>query len=670
MSKHGLILALLMSVASYAAGADDGIHITNGRSQSLNWQVSDGAGYTWDISQYGAVSNGTNNAYSGGMRLLISGSQWSYSGTGMLRADGREIEIGPWTSGSLRVWRRIYVDPEIGYCRWIDIYENTESTEQNVPLQYHSCLGRSVRSVYTTAGGSSVTDKDWGVVTTYATQDSPYPDVVHIYASKDSKLKPRFQWTANNNNVYYQMIVKVPAKGAVAVCLFEAQRRPYSQAQKLVKEFRVDKELRKVPGPLRQIIVNMGGPAMVLGTLELPRNDQHDLVTKSNGDELLGAIQNARYVLEATSIGRLELPAERVVGFSVPEPESGYVQIGLADGQVVAGKLLSGPIKLKKSDGNEVSLALDAIRTAAYKVSSDRPAQIGVNEPMVVLRGGQRVFFSDEGVELAFHTEYGNLKLKCSDLAAVYFDSPEGGLHRAVFSNGSVLSGLLSAEELKLQLELQKTLTARTSAVERISFAPRQGEAGPLAELKLRNDDVLLGRLADESLSVETSEGKESKDPGDIAEIVFQPDVSPLAVTISLHDGSKSKGRLTSETIRFQIAPGPVVPVFVGHIVKITCPKGSMLKKSTTQPATQPTTKPAADAEKTLSPEAGAEAAKINAQIEALKAQLADLEKQRAELANKTAGSGTQSRLKRLRTMAGIIERQIVELEANLKEIK
>ena len=116
------------------------------------------------------------------------------------------------------------------------------------------------------------------------------------------------------NSVYQEITLKLPARKTVALCLFQAQRRPISAAKKFLREFRPKRELSKVPPALRRIIVNMGGATLVLGNIDLPRHEKHDLAVLRNENELLGTILNDRFDLE-TFYGRLELP-----GFAQAEP--------------------------------------------------------------------------------------------------------------------------------------------------------------------------------------------------------------------------------------------------------------------------------------------------------------------------------------------------------------
>ena len=583
-------LAVAVGAAVPAGAAERGIHIAAGRSVGFMWQVNDGAGYRWDISSNGQVSDGTNDAYDGGMQLRVGGTYFSNSGQGRLSADGREVEIGPWKQGAIQVYRRVYVDPKVGYCRWIDLFENPSGETQSIKIQYYSNLGLSVTSTYTTTGGTNTTAKDWGIVTG-ETSSSSRPIIVHVFGTRGSRIKPTFRYTRNNDSVYQDLDLKVPAGKTVAVCTFHAQRRPMSKAREFLKAFKPRRELAKVPTALRRIIVNMGGATLTLGNIDLPRHEKHDLAVLRNQNELLGKILNERFDLE-TFYGKLELPAARVVGINVPAPDDPHVQVILVDGQVVAGKLLNAPLRIRLTNGNEMSLPPAKLNAATFALSPQRPGEIKLSEPTVLLRAGQQLSFQKADLDCTFQTLYGTVKLNADDLQAIYFDTPEGGLHRAVFRNGSTLSGLLASGELKLKLRLGPELKIPRHLVGQVAFPSEEIDSGGLAELTLRNEDQLFGRIAEDSLTVTTQYGKVTVKPAEIGELLVPPTGALGQVRIKLHNGTTVTGKLVGNTIRFQIAPGPKLPIFLGHVVRITRPgdKPSAPDKTPDKKATDPTT--------------------------------------------------------------------------------
>ena len=656
MKKYASLIAALtvLSQINFATAADKALHIPAGRSVTSNWTVNDSLGFRWDIYlNYGQVNDGTNDAYDGGMQLQISGSTMSVSQPGRLSKAGDEVEIGPWRRGSVNVYRRIYVDKKVGYCRWIDIFENTSSSAQTLTLRYYSNMGSSTRTTYTNSGGTALAEKDWGIAT--GSSSSSRPAVVHIFATKNAKVRPRFQFRRGDDNLYYNHTLKIPAKKTVALCFIEAQRRPMSAAQTFLKEFKVERELKKIPPPLRRIILNMGGAMLSLGSLELPRHDQHDLVVQRGGNELLGTIQNAQYVIE-TMQGKVTLGAEKVMGLQAPQGAGDRVKLGLIDGQVLVGKLAGGAVKLKLVNGNIMSLTVDKLDTASYRVSSKRPEEIAFRRPMIVLRNGQQLFFKQGDADWSFHTQYGRIKLNPANLNSITLDTPDGGLHRAIFSNESVLSGLMVQEDMDLTLDLGGKLSVKRYLVQQFAMPTAPYEGPDMGQLQLRNEDTLVGRIADKTIKIKTADNETVSVQGDDVAELSAPEGASLGVLrIKLHNGTTVGGTLVGKTIAFQVTPGPKLNVYVGHIMQIEQPapsgkpaaKPAAPKPPQAKPPTTPAKKPRTRVERIERLEAAKRAAEAKAIAEREAARAADkaamekrvLERAKAKAAQEAAAA-------------------------------
>lgn len=671
-----ILLALLASFAATAA-ADGGIHLPGGRSTGFNWQLNDGAGYRWDLSSQGYVNDGTNDAYDGGMRLSVNGSNFSHGGSGKLSKDGREVEIGPWQHGQLRVYRRIRVAPKEGWCRWIDLFENAGGSKQSIKVRYYTDTGGSIQQIKTTTGKATVGKKDWGFVTSNP-GDNHRPALVHYFATRGGKVRPAVQVHTGNDNLYYNFSLDVPAGKTVALCLVEAQRRPDAEALKMIGEFKVASVLADVPSELKRIIVNMGGGLLTLANIELPRGDQHDLAVRVNGDELVGDILNDRFVVE-TFYGPLDLPAGRVIGVSVPDPESGDVQAVLTDGQIVAGRLDNAPLRMRLTNGNELALSPTDLKTAAFRISPERPAQVAAAEAMLMLRSGQRLVFDVEQVDYTFHTEYGEVELDPSDLAMLLFDTPDAGLHRAVFTNGSVLSGLLVTPTIRTDLSLGPQLEVPRAAVSMIRFPTVEREPQTLATVVLRNDDRLVGRLTDPIIRIRTRYDVQDVAAADFAALE-RGDESPGRVRVSLRGGTTLTGRPADETLGFAVEPGPELELFVGHVMSIDNPPGAApprpaeaATRPTTAPSTRATTAPATrpsardESAQTLGQRSAAELRELMAQIEQLKKKLAEVAAAAAQTDDADKKAELQDLAQKLIAQRTALEQRRKQLQAAMK---
>ncbi len=619
------------------------------------WNNNDGAGYRWDIySTYGYINSGTNSAYSNGMYLYCN-NNGVYSNTRQVSKDGHELLLGPWSNNNITVYRRIYIDPKVGYARWIDIFTNNSGSDQSVPIRYNLNTGYSLKDVKTTTGGESLGKKDWGLVT--YPSGSNAPALVHFFATRGAKEKPVLTYNTGNNTMQYNMTLSIPAGETRAVCFFQAQRHPHDKAEKLLESFNLSRELQKVPANLRKILVNMSGPMVTLGSLELPRDAKNDLAVTLAGNEFLGTIINDQYTLK-TFYGELSFEPNQVMGLSVPDVNDKHVLLGLVDGQVVAGELTSGPLKLKLPSGSEMTLPTSKLKTIAYRVSKERPEEINTDKPAVVLRSGQQLYVNPEDAACSYLTEYGTVKLDANSMRGVQFDTPDGGLHRVIFRNGSVLSGLVTDRQMRLRLKLGRTLDIRRHLIKSFSLSYTDVDNSKLAQITLRNEDMLFGRVAEEELLIDTPFGEAPLKPQKIETIEFF--TRPVGkVKIKLHSGSTIEGKLArnKRTLKFKIEPGPELDVFVGHIVTLSIPKDYAFADKDVDPNEEfvlPNDPNAVDAASSDASDDGSTDGESGGEVDV--SSLTD--EQRAVM------------LKRLAAKADQQQKQIAELQASLQTVK
>ncbi|MCK4626254.1 MAG: hypothetical protein KAV00_13130, partial [Phycisphaerae bacterium] len=572
-----------------------GIHLPGGRSSGLPWVTTDSSGYRWDIAGNGTVSDGSNDAYDGGMQLQVNGTAFRSQPTAKLSADGKEIELG-WRYNNLNISRRIFVNKKAGYCRWIDIFENTTSVKVDVSLRYYFNMGETTNRTRTTSGVATPTAGDWGIVTAGAANSSR-PAIVHIFATPDAKFRPTFSFSRSNDSLYYNATIKVPANKAVALCFFEAQRRPYEKAVEFLKDFDPAAEMLLVPLPLRKIILNMtDGGTLTLGSLKLKRDKKVDLLILGNGNELRGRIINKEYVLR-TDFGLLKIPADAVIGLSGRSRVHNRVHLAMTGGQIIAGELTSGPVAIKLSDGTELKIEAKGLALATYRISPEKPPKLTTTNSMAVFRTGARLAFEGTTAPLTFLTPYGTIDLSAKGLRSVEMDTPGGGLHRAIFRNGSTLAGLLKNDRIGLKLQLAPaTLTEGKLTVEvsrrqlkRFFFTGKPVETKNQTWLIFRNTDKIFGDFVDKKLTIRGNLGDISVDSSKVAKAEFSA-AAPGQVKLTLRDGTVLNGKLADDYIRFKIEPGPVLKIFTGHIKSITGAARPTTTNETPEPAT-PTTR-------------------------------------------------------------------------------
>ena len=318
----------------------------------------------------------------------------------------------------------------------------------------------------------------------------------------------------------------------------------------------------------------------------LPRSDKLDLLIGVDGNEMAGTITNDKFVLDSL-VGKLELPAAKVVGLNVPSEDDPYVQFVLVDGQIVAGKL-GAALTFKLEDGNDLTFPPDRpnFRSASFRVSKDRPRDAAFGGPFLLLRGGQRLAFNAAGFNGVFRTVYGDIKIDPAQVAGVATEASEGALGRMTFRNGSVVSGLLSPDKFTFKLELGMPLEIGLPRIAGFEFSPARGGmggvsldvirrmtdagilgggAGDLCQASLRNEDDIVGSLPEQPIDLQTENGKITVKPADVAALEFG-DEALGQVEVQLKTGKAYAGRILNRTLKFKIEAGPEINVPVGML--------------------------------------------------------------------------------------------------------
>ncbi len=555
------LLSPATSVVGQTTKIPDGLHIPQGRQSNFNITLTDGSGKQWQLRQYLNVYRGINYVYGGGLFCQVGGANVQGSNNrGWKNADGDEIEIGPYARNNCQIYRRCKVYKDRGLARWLDIFVNTTSSRQTVPVRIYTQLNRPVSRTITSSGADSFGKKDWAFITEHQNRAS----LLHIVCGDRSKLRPTTV-TAGGQNISVNYSITVPPGGAAVLCYFEAQGGDTAEVQKTLSRFDAKKLLSDLPSAVRRLIVNFRSESGLEG-IALDRSGSADVVILKNGDSISGKITNKEFAIEPF-FGELTLPAEKVIGLAAAKGDESSVHAVLAGGQVITGKLEDAIIKLDLPTGGNLEIPLTRIKQCSYRISKEKPDE-SVSDPLILLRTGDRLAFDPADLKCTFQTRNGSITLAGKDLKVITLNHEAHGVHRAKFINGSTLAGILGPEKIVLPLKLGPKLDVSRDMVLAVYFA-EDGEAAPTStHVMLNNEDELFGRLVDEALEVATDFGTISVKPENIVEISFS-DKDPGQATMKMWDGSTLRGKICQETIRFAVQPGPELNLHSEHIVVI-----------------------------------------------------------------------------------------------------
>ena len=547
-------------------GAKGGLHIKRARMVGFNWQMTDGAGYRWDIQRYGSVGSGTNNAYSGGMYCRINGTNVrSNNNQGWTNAAGDEMEIGPCSVRGLKAYRRIKVYKNRFMARWLDILQNDSSANITVGVQMYSRTCWTIGTTLTSSGSASFGAKDWAFITK-TTPGNPAPALLHVVGDKRSKIRPTV--TVVNTQITVSYSITVPAGGTRVLCHFEAQQS-MDALKKQMKTFKARKLLADLSPAVRKLIVNFshGGG---LFDIDLERTESADSVRLKQGDPINGTVKNESFQVR-TLFGELTLPAAKVIGMVASTGEDDSVRFVLADGQVVNGVPGGEKLHMLLPTGSLLKIGLADIKYWSFRISKERPEEIKFAGPIAVLRTGDQLAFKAGATKLRFRTRHGTITLEAPHIERIVLDNPSDAVHRAYLMNGSVIAGFLEPRELALSLKLGKKLSVPRDMVSHLRFAPESDPAEGLTHMVLSNGDELFGRLAMPVMTLASSYGEAQVKPVNITSMRFSPTHLGRAVIV-LWNGTVLRGQLKEPELSFQVHPGPLLKIHANQVVAIVRP--------------------------------------------------------------------------------------------------
>ncbi len=568
--------AVVVAVATPAAAqvtssfrAPKDLHLKPGRSVSFPFVLTDKGGFRWDIQSGGYIGQGTNYALSNGNYLQVSGSTFN-CGSGRRSADGKEIELGPWSRNGVRVWRRVRVLPDYNVCRWLDIFENPSDVAKTLQVQLRTSMNYGLRQMHTSSGTGSFGSKDWAFITVHSyTGTRNIPQLLHVPCGPKSKLRPTVQ---KSSQAYVRWNLTIPPRKAFVLCHFQSQGSQ-DDLKKRMKEWQFRPLMKDLPWSVRKLIVNMRTFGFDREPLVIARTGLADRVELDNGDVLLGRVVNTQYKL-TTFYGDFNIPAAKVTGLVAQGKGAARALVALSDGQVISGTLADPTLLFELPTGGTLRVPIDRVRQCGYQIGASKPEEVVMDSPLLVLRTGDRLAFEDQGLKLMMHSAHGPVNLPAGSLRGVQMDLPEGGIHQVTFRNGSKLSGILGPAVLAVKLQLGPQMTVQRQKVRRMVWPGDANESDGVTTVTLLNEDELFGRVDLKQLALhnEFSATPLQIDPTNVVSMTFDAR-RPGIAALRLWDGTVLRGRLAREELPFSIAvDGPRMTLDVARVVAIVSP--------------------------------------------------------------------------------------------------
>jgi hypothetical protein len=564
------ICVMMIALFAQAARRSGRLTVSAGNSVNLPFNIPDNSGNQWMIYPSGWLQQqGNTPVYSQGAMLLINGAQMN-NATNQARVDEKtdELVFENLNAANLNVTRRIRIDQQDNYVRYIDILKNSTQQDISVNFQINTSFNAGIQSSQTLED-----PRNKQHVLAWVGQTEMGRAVVEIYGCKGAKLVPQINAQPNNNIVQAMMQLTVPAGKQIALLHIHATAASSDAGMQFVSQTKDSEFLGDIPSELRKLIVNIG-PAQTIGEREILRGDLFDIVELSGGDQMKGTINETSFKLN-TSYGPIELPAERVVSlFNVGQfrPRQLIVTV---DGEVFGGTLAKNTIAMQLSSGQTTQVPLAQITRMGYRKRAGEPEEWTFDHPMIILHSGERMNIAAPDAPVDVMTRYGSLKIPPKAIAQIAFESTESGVHQIRLIDDSKFAGLVAADHFDFQLTGTATpqkVSFPTSAIAQLQFTNKIEDPGKDdPTLQLTNQDQLVGVLSG-VVKLDTAFDTITINCPEIRGLTHTAD-NGMDVQITLWDQTTLSGQLHEPQLACDLQSGVSVTIPIGLVDKYSNPQ-------------------------------------------------------------------------------------------------
>ncbi|MFV2068445.1 MAG: hypothetical protein ACC645_15855, partial [Pirellulales bacterium] len=188
--------------------------------ESMRTMRRDGEGFEWWIGFEANIEGDTDKAYDNG--FLHSGFLKLYSSAHLEQNDA-ELVFGPTTIGDVQVTRKIYVSPNEGFARYLEIVTNTSASAVEYDLNIETDLGSNAR---TRLIGSSIDDGLWDARDDWMITDDDVdgggtPALLHVVADGNAMRPASAELTGDR--MHFRYLLKLAPSETQIVMHFAAQ---------------------------------------------------------------------------------------------------------------------------------------------------------------------------------------------------------------------------------------------------------------------------------------------------------------------------------------------------------------------------------------------------------------------------------------------------------------
>ena len=526
----------------------------SGRTIQLPYQITDQQGTAWLFNPDGSLGQTEANLYTSGGRLAVDGAQYA-NNTNQASFDPKHntLTFPAATMSGLKVSRRIDLNLARGWCRFIEVLENTTAAPVRVPVQVVFEFAQPVQS-----NQPLIDEKKTKRQIGAALWDGTHAAGM-LACGRGNAVAPQFALQEQQLTVTYN--VEIPARHTAAILHVQTIRGGAEEALTLLKQTRESEFLADLPDQILKLIVNFTRPGQFVGDTEILRGNVIDVVELRGGDQYRGTIENPDYKLQ-TFYGPVDLPASRVIAMLTVGQWRPTQLLITSEGEMFGGALQSQGIHLRLSSGQTTCVPISSITRLGYRKRPDEPDEWKFQSPQVWLQGGDRINVELPPSPLRVATRYGTIELNPRYVATLLFQSDDHAVHEITLTDGSHFAGVVQGERFELRprnVAGQKPVLFPATSIVKMQFAPQPpdpDDAAPL--LALTNGDRFAGTVAGKFV-LETPFDAIEVDGAEVRAMRRAAAAHELQVT--LWDGATLSGRMKGDAIACALKCGQAVTV-------------------------------------------------------------------------------------------------------------
>jgi hypothetical protein len=545
----------------------------------LPYIQANGTGDSWIVYDGGWIRQNSNPpVYAQAEMLTINGAGLN-STTNMGQIDPKtgELVIDNLNFGNCVVSRRILIDKDDGWVRYVDIVKNSDSQAHTYSYSLQSTVNFGVSNAVT-VDDPRHHDNQIG----WLAQTNNSRVAVEMYAGKGAKLTPTINYAPGSNMVQAGLQLNVGAGKSVAVMHLLGTMATMDQGQQAIASLKESKLLQSLSPELKRQVVNFPSALTDFGDYELLRGDVFDVVELRGGDQMQGTLSDESFKLN-TLYGPVELPKGQVICIINIGQYRPRQLLVTQDGQVFGGQILKDTIGLQLSSGQVIQVPLSQITRVGYRKRPDEPEEWTFDKPYVLLRSGDRMNIEMPTAPIEADTRYGRLQLDPRTIGSIAFVSEDNGVHEIFLTDGSRFAGLVDASQFEVKLTAAgKPIKLSTTGLARLQLSAKVDEPDDSTpSLTLINQDLLIGTLVGH-LNLETAFDTLQINAPEIRRISHPAANSP-DVQVTLWDNTTVSGEFEQQSVQCQLRSGATVdiPVWVvgEYSQPLPQPSAAMIEK-------------------------------------------------------------------------------------------